>query len=90
MGIVINFADINNDEVLLEVFPQDEEDSIVSDVYAHLQLLFRSYLSPKLFITFAGRSFPLHTSPRISDFKHAIGSIVNAKLCYRIDTIVYA
>lgn len=89
MCIIIDSADIDNNEVLLEVLPKHEENPVIStEVHAHLYLLLRGYFGPEFLVVFAGCAFPLHAAPWISYFKHAERRVVYAKLDKGIFTIV--
>lgn len=58
MGIVIYSADVYYYKVFLEILPKHKESPIFIIIESHLQLFFRTYLRPKLFVFFTGSSFP--------------------------------
>lgn len=66
--VVVNFANIHHVEVVDEIIPQHEKNSIIFRRVSHFLLVLSRYFAPEITIIIRGPALPLFLPPRVSDF----------------------
>ena len=88
VSVIVDIANVYDHEVVGEVLPKHEEDSIISQIVTHFQLLLSAHLRPKRFIIIRSPPFPLLTAPRVTQLQQPVWLMENLQLNYKSSTMV--
>ena len=88
VGVVVDVANVYDHEVVGEVLPKHEENSIIAQVRAHIQLLLRTHPRPKGLVVIRSPSSPFLTAPGITQLQHPVWLMENSQLFYKLNTMV--